>query len=246
MERAALNEGRGRDPGDTSRSVRSRTHSHSAQRRPGPRPRRHNHLPSLAPHTSHPLNEGRGRDPGDTPQLHGLAELDLARSTKAGAETPATHEMRPKEENLPDSLNEGRGRDPGDTAAAFTYMYSCESAQRRPGPRPRRHGCMQLLKCSIFCAQRRPGPRPRRHLYLIERMFFRMVRSTKAGAETPATRSTPEGYRNRPSSLNEGRGRDPGDTIVGEEYAHIAEPAQRRPGPRPRRHMQMTPDPCWT
>ena len=168
--------------------------------------------------------------------------------------------MRPKEENLPDSLNEGRGRDPGDTAAAFTYMYSCESAQRRPGPRPRRHGCMQLLKCSIFCAQRRPGPRPRRHLYLIERMFFRMVRSTKAGAETPATPSWARSTRTSRSPLNEGRGRDPGDTRQRPRYPEGCNPlnegrgrdpgdtrrplvtvtgtryAQRRPGPRPRRH----------
>ena len=62
---AALNEGRGRNPGDTRAST--------GMSRSGP----------LA------LNEGRGRNPGDTGQ--GTSRrCPRGRSTKAGAVTPAT------------------------------------------------------------------------------------------------------------------------------------------------------------
>ena len=60
-----LNEGRGRDPGDTG--------AYPRRRPPGS-----------------PLNEGRGRDPGDTPDALCAGGCLGARSTKAGAETPAT------------------------------------------------------------------------------------------------------------------------------------------------------------
>ena len=72
------------------------------------------------------------------------------------------------------------------------------SAQRRPGPRPRRHIQAPELTRYLIDAQRRPGPRPRRHLALL---------STKHEI-LPLTPSA----MGNPSSLNEGRGRDPGDT----------------------------------
>ena len=184
----ALNEGRGRDPGDTSRSVRSRTHSHSAQRRPGPRPRRHPQVRARSQIRFAPLNEGRGRDPGDTisplfqsagfqsaqrrpgprPRRHaGVHEVRkpvATRSTKAGAETPATPTTRRRLPMYLTRSTEGRGRDPGDTPCTSHRSAATGCAQRRPGPRPRRHS---TRKCwSACCAP----------------------------------------------TLNEGRGRDPGDT----------------------------------
>ena len=63
----------------------------------------------------------------------------LLRSTKAGAETPATRGGRPWFANARLALNEGRGRDPGDTADRSNLIVSYQDAQRRPGPRPRRH-----------------------------------------------------------------------------------------------------------
>ena len=55
-------------------------------------------------------------------------------------------------------------------------------------------------------------------------MYGGIHRSTKAGAETPATRPDPCVSLPRSASLNEGRGRDPGDTAAG--------PAGEQPDPR--------------
>ena len=219
---SALNEGRGRDPGDTAIGEADRVIMEGAQRRPGPRPRRHACRNCRRPGSrNHALNEGRGRDPGDT----GVA------------------------------LNEGRGRDPGDRV---THGVTC--AQRRPGPRPRRHMKPHLLDIvvghlrSTKAGAETPATRD-------VGLFLEEPRSTKAGAETPATQSPARGdpiwYSNaqrRPGPrprrhastvswsrvgrcpLNEGRGRDPGDTMRRPGFRAIGSGAQRRPGPRPRRH----------
>ena len=183
-----------------------------AQRRPGPRPRRHCCPPRVpvllaprstkagaeTPATRQPaargrrgsgsLNEGRGRDPGDTAS-------PAARSTGSA------------------SLNEGRGRDPGDTANVSNCLCEFSNAQRRPGPRPRRHCHHGSKVTTLFpVAQRRPGPRLRRHGDGLRRARGRQHRSTKAGAETPATRPAAGPGRSGSGALNEGRGRDPGDT----------------------------------
>ena len=118
----SLNEGRGRDPGDTGASGRSTNRRWSehrstkagvetpatrpragafwrpvlgAQRRPGSRPRRHGRFSLTAPCGSS-LNEGRGRDPGDTLRTYRDTRSRWIRSTKAGVETPATHELPPQ------------------------------------------------------------------------------------------------------------------------------------------------------
>ena len=135
------------------------------------------------------LNEGRGRDPGDTWNHHhnkiwvpyrstkAGAETPAtrydpphrriqigARSTKAGAETPATPPAGPCDSATSYALNEGRGRDPGDTRSDHADDQATIGAQRRPGPRPRRHPVLAPLELLV------------------------VRRSTKAGAETPATR----------------------------------------------------------
>ena len=159
------------------------------------------------------LNEGRGRDPGDTWNHHhnkiwvpyrstkAGAETPAtrydpphrriqigARSTKAGAETPATPPAGPCDSATSYALNEGRGRDPGDTRSDHADDQATIGAQRRPGPRPRRHIEMGERAGGFQHAQRRPGPRPRRHPVLAPLELLVVRRSTKAGAETPATR----------------------------------------------------------
>ena len=198
--RSTLNEGRGRDPGDTP-AARDRDHG---------RPR-----PSL--------NEGRGRDPGDTSvrptaPYGSRGTSGTLRSTKAGAETPAT---------------------PGKSASrAFKppFARSTKAGAETPATPVDDQLHRQPWRSN---AQRRPGPRPRRHENHPHQTALAVARSTKAGAETPAThgrgiddvgeatppRSTKAGaetpatlpvcpldtsLRMRP--LNEGRGRDPGDT----------------------------------
>ena len=88
----------------------------------------------------------------------------------------------------PRSLNEGRGRDPGDTSGAYSLAQNAAArAQRRPGPRPRRHdvigvGGGVVLGRSTKAGAETPATRGGR----VEAVANR-GRSTKAGAETPAT-----------------------------------------------------------
>ena len=88
---STLNEGRGRDPGDTPPALRryGRIGDRSTKAGAETPATRDRAAPSRAVRSS--LNEGRGRDPGDT-----------SRPARGG--------------QGPGSLNEGRGRDPGDTS----------------------------------------------------------------------------------------------------------------------------------
>ena len=157
----------------------------NAQRRPGPRPRRHPPGPGCVRCGCSTLNEGRGRDPGDTG--------GTTRQTGGAAQ------RRPGPRPRRHSLTVCRTR-------------STCSAQRRPGPRPRRHARTPAPTPPGSYAQRRPGPRPRRHEKSRRVHGDGRGRSTKAGAETPATRFIPPSESTGSRSLNEGRGRDPGDT----------------------------------
>ena len=234
---SALNEGRGRDPGDTARAARCESARERSTKAGAETPATRPRSSFAPPRTPLPLNEGRGRDPGDTcsviARVRGILPLNEGRgrdpgdtcragdqppssswyrSTKAGAETPAT---------LPSSW--------GDPSHSST-------AQRRPGPRPRRHTAIEHETRESFSAQRRPGPRPRRTLLGFTGRPLPPPRSTKAGGRDPG--DTPgSGASDRAwSSLNEGRGRDPGDTPRGSLRSSRGDCAQRRPGPRPRRH----------
>ena len=189
--RIPLNEGRGRDPGDTPIEVASSPSgslNEGRGRDPGDtiRPCTKYQRPRI------PLNEGRGRDPGDT---HGAGRVVVAIAQRRPGPRPRRHPpMRLPFAVAVQALNEGRGRDPGDTGWRLLACQRTHTAQRRPGPRPRRHS-----RCKYPpTAQRRPGPRPRRH---------------------PARRN----------------GRRRGDGI-----------AQRRPGPRPRRHLGPVVKPGFT
>ena len=155
------------------------------------------------------------------------------------------------------------------------------SAQRRPGPRPRRHIQAPELTRYLIDAQRRPGPRPRRHLALLSTKHEilpltpsamgnpsslnegrgRDPGDTRGCSSTPDSRQPLNEGRGRdpgdtcpqlwqphgPTPLNEGRGRDPGDTFTPAQRSRGRDPgghgarlnAQRRPGPRPRRHGQQ-------
>ena len=222
-----LNEGRGRDPGDTWCGFSRPTIHSTAQRRPGSRPRRHKKLvqiqspfftaqrrPGSRPrrHSRRQppdrryvgsLNEGRGRDPGDTTSFKGDRGESVqaqSRSTKAGVETPATHAR---------------------TRVALL-----------PGP-----VCNRSTKAGVETPATRTGLRPMRVT------AGRRVRSTKAGVETPATLLLADliDRCGAEAALNEGRGRDPGDTPdrgPGHKMP-LTSLAQRRPGSRPRRHTTV-------
>ena len=161
-----------------------------AQRRPGPRPRRHPYGPLPADPGPSSLNEGRGRDPGDTSRACRPAWRHSGRSTKAGAETPATLD-----------------------AGEIQFLGST-TAQRRPGPRPRRHSSPPTISPPASPLNEGRGRDPGDTQ--VDRVEARKLgrRSTKAGAETPATPSVSISLGTMTGSLNEGRGRDPGDTQI--------------------------------
>ena len=141
-------------------------------------------------------------------------------------------------------------------------MFLGRYAQRRPGPKPRLHGTTLGGKIHLYPAQRRPGPKPRLHSRGGCRLGTHPLRSTKAGAKTPATREGGSGRfpcrcsaQRRPGpkprlhrfqwpasgapqqTLNEGRGQNPGYTCCERTKRSLWLPAaQRRPGPKPRLH----------
>ncbi len=118
---------------------------------------------------------------------------------------------------IPRTLNEGRGINPGDTRPRRECAGVRHDAQRRPGHQPRRHR-----------PRRRHRPQP-------------CLRSTKAGASTPATQASPTPPPSTMSALNEGRGINPGDTVIVQFIAFVVKSAQRRPGHQPRRHSSSNP-----
>ena len=184
--RRSLNEGRSVNPGDTLNRLRHNELQGSAQRRPERQPRRH-------------------PEPSPAQRVAGL------RSTKAGASTPATlrvcvvvlcypqslnegRSVNPGDTNLtgvvdgpPRSLNEGRSVNPGDTLNRLRHNELQGSAQRRPERQPRRHQSHRSSRWTPTVAQRRPERQPRRHPEPSPAQRVAGLRSTKAGASTPAT-----------------------------------------------------------
>ena len=87
-------------------------------------------------------------------------------------------------------------------------------AQRRPGPRPRRHLMERHLSMAFTLRSTKAGAETPATHHIPWVHCLMLQRSTKAGAETPATHGTGNYWAPIRRSLNEGRGRDPGDTRV--------------------------------
>ena len=198
--------------------------------------------PGSADPPSRALNEGRSRNSGDTPHVLCHGPLDAHRSTKAGAGTPATP--------------------PADTAALDGLII----AQRRPEPELRRHAPRgrrgSARRSPLNEGRSRNSGDTHREADGDQRGDLRSTkagagtpatpgpppsddgcmgrRSTKAGAGTPATRTSRGRSRDRSSPLNEGRSRNSGDTIVCPASSYTSGGAQRRPEPELRRHRHAT------
>ena len=184
----------------------------AAQRRPGRSPRRH--VPACPGH-----------------------QVRVVRSTKAGAFTPATRAVGDDQLGPQGRSTKAGAFTPATPADAAGDAQGAAGAQRRPGRSPRRHEGDDDGPTDSQCAQRRPGRSPQRHpAGAVDRRLAdvrstkagaftpatpasrggvragQVLRSTKAGAFTPATRRRPPGGGLRCGSLNEGRGVHPGDT----------------------------------
>ena len=259
-----LNEGRGAHPGDTCLDDGRQADSLLRSTKAGA------HTPATpggcrADTATGPRSTKAGAHTPAT-QPNDAARLDHHhRSTKAGAHTPATLEGCPDVVARRSALNEGRGAHPGDTDASRMNVSSCAAAQRRPGRTPRRHLPAAAVIILFALAQRRPGRTPRRHAVRPLHHHVAPVRSTKAGAHTPATRIRHRRRPPRTGPLNEGRGAHPGDTLPmpsqlsslphrstkagahtpATRLRHLQIPdmsknAQRRPGRTPRRHVNAS------
>ena len=174
----------------------------AAQRRPERQPRLH---PS-----SFQISAGgvrAQRRPERQPRLHTRVRLDLAEHVQ-----PMRAQRRPERQprlhtpSLSDpqrrrrALNEGRSVNPG-----YTRRMACGSAQRRPERQPRLHSKgIHMLPLPIS-AQRRPERQPRLHPSASATAHRTVpLRSTKAGASTPATllNSAKGQYRDKPSLVH--------------------------------------------
>ena len=158
-----LNEGRGRNPGDTILDAAFDGVEGIAQRRPGSKPRRHVLTIAHLDHDVTTLNEGRGRNPGDTREGCLSVPGFSARSTKAGVETPATL----------DALSAQRVRDDRSTKAGVETPATHGGIEVDPHRQarstkagvetPATPASCDAVKVKAEFAQRRPGSKPRRH-----------------------------------------------------------------------------------
>ena len=159
-----------------------------AQRRPGHSPRRQVLPRYRAQPQTKSLNEGRGIHPGDSPETYAAAPQPFGTLNEGRGIHPGDSRSRLSESCSTRPLNEGRGIHPGDRRG--TRPRSAQpwrAAQRRPGHSPRRQGEFRPVRPGVF------------------------LRSTKAGAFTPATGRVACRAPSCNRSLNEGRGIHPGD-----------------------------------
>ena len=209
-----LNEGRGQNPGETRTAADVNVGPRiDAQRRPGPEPRRNRQRRPRNRRTRRSLNEGRGQNPGETPWTAGIT--------------------------LPTriALNEGRGQNPGETRRTGASWSRQEERSTKAGARTPAKPRDPRGRASRSQRSTKAGARtPAKHAGRTRHPRQCFLRSTKAGARTPAKRgqgrvrrapssgrSTKAGARtpakprrsrsgSRSSSLNEGRGQNPGET----------------------------------
>ena len=232
----ALNEGRGRDPGDTRTTPPQGLSS----------PRRSTKAGVETPATllidvrclvaGAPLNEGRGRDPGDTTSSWRATSRTTSLNEGRGRDPGDTTSARQRSMWRTPSLNEGRGRDPGDTGQGGGRWGAWNALNEGRGRDPGDTRLHQLGGCPIHVAQRRPGSRPRRHACSSVAPPTLVSAQRRPGSRPGDTRHTPTLGSRGETPLNEGRGRDPGDTAEADATHTLVQVAQRRPGSRPRRH----------
>ena len=216
----ALNEGRSVNPGDTSPQPVNRWTSPSS------------------------LNEGRSVNPGDT---DGRRVLDAARradprSTKAGASTPATRAGHTVCVFGDERSTKAGASTPATRARSGAVFPTREHRSTKAGAStpatPERRTTRRLPITSALNEGRSVNPGDTRILVDGPLAGEAHLRSTKAGASTPATPLVDGPLASRSASaLNEGRSVNPGDTpsAFGIRPFNTCT-AQRRPERQPRRH----------
>ena len=134
------------------------------------------------------------------------------------------------------ALNEGRSVNPGYTSDVSPALPTIAAAQRRPERQPRLHHRLVVALDACVDAQRRPERQPRLHDGQQRVVTSLELRSTKAGASTPATRADRHVRAAVPTDAQRRPERQPRlhlvETVTGKDGAI----AQRRPERQPRLH----------
>ena len=112
-------------------------------------------------------------------------------------------------------------------------------AQRRPGREPRRHvSTRRRTSCASVSLNEGRGANPGDTRPYPRRQTLTDARSTKAGARTPATRGGRHDRVERdPRRSTKAGARTPATPVRIPAWIPVSEPAQRRPGREPRRHV---------
>ena len=162
------------------------------------------------------------------------------RSTKAGARTPATPSSQTHRTRTVCTLNEGRGTHPGDTRDDDIDRAQPLALNEGRGTHPGDTIRQPQSASTCRLAQRRPGHAPRRHGLAPPATGIGVVRSTKAGARTPATRCRSLRRRQHLGRSTKAGARTPATHRRRLPASRRFRPAQRRPGHAPRRHDESS------
>ena len=184
----ALNEGRSVNPGDTGPGEPAHHHGERRSTKAGAS------TPATRPFAAacrprwRALNEGRSVNPGDT-TVCGCVPSTMASAQRRPERQPRRHtRFCPTRALVSGSLNEGRSVNPGDTQdQASAGAGCCPSLNEGRSVNPGDTWPSRVLVCGPCGAQRRPERQPRRHASHARTPQRAEVRSTKAGASTPAT-----------------------------------------------------------
>ena len=231
-----LNEGRGRDPGDTLHKGEYHDRDHHRSTKAGVETPATQLRPAGGCRFIPALNEGRGRDPGDTPGFFPNPSGGENAQRRPGSR-PRRHVLIRAIPSAHESAQRRPGSRPRRHSLRGESSHYSNHAQRRPGSRPRRHNQWRRSLSVPVVAQRRPGSRPRRHgpVGCID------IRDTFRAQRRPGSRPRRHTLHQLHSiRFTIGAQRRPGSRprrhIARRVFGVGSTDAQRRPGSRPRRH----------
>ena len=139
------------------------------------------------------------------------------------------------------ALNEGRSVNPGDTSMIEPKVVHVTDAQRRPERQPRRHLGLTATPIAPWMRSTKAGASTPATRRLVNPPGVLDRRSTKAGASTPATPDgvRPDGRCGRRST--KAGASTPATPLAPADLDELTIDAQRRPERQPRRHLRTRP-----
>ena len=210
-----------------------------AQRRPGREPRRH-HLPLSHSRTPSRRSTKAGARTPATPWKCAGWEARKRRAQRRPGREPRRHEKkRDLWDAVRSSLNEGRGANPGDTHTPRRRRRRTRALDEGRGANPGDTGEVVATAAGRPVRSTKAGARtPATLIEQADRGAVADERSTKAGARTPATRQRPGRGPERRGRSTKAGARTPATPAIRRRFGDQSAHAQRRPGREPRRHCR--------